>query len=229
MLRKKRKITLTIITAIVILCLINLYQVTANETGVGVINVPPEYSYIDIKHEKGLITTSLIISDYNSWNDIHSIQISIEYNDIETARFIFKQYETRQSSIKINQFVEPNKEQYLLIDQCSYSHSDESDTVSDRCLLDIEFVFYPLPCTQLSIITTDRGGLQAATYIDYTIERTLRSEQSITIPGIKTPINLHHITIDAFALSCAVTAVAYLFKHKKIDPISGRKKAYGDN
>jgi hypothetical protein len=214
--RKKKTSSLMILPLLILLILFSHYNATAGETGVGVINVPPEYSYIEIKQESGLVIASLIISDYNSWNDIYSIHISIEYNEIENTQFIFKQYETRQSFNKINQFSEPSEETYLLIDSCSYSHSQETKSVSDRCLLNVEFVYYPLPCTQLNIITTDRGGLQAATHIEYTAEGSLRSEQSIIIPGIKEPIDLSHTTIDAFALSIAVTYIAYLFKRKKI-------------
>lgn len=221
--RKKPTSSFKIALLVIFFFIITHYAVSAGETGVGVINVPPEYSFIELKQESGLITASLIISDYNSWSDIYSIQVSIEYNEVENTQFIFKQYETKQSFTKINQFSESSEESYLLIDQCSYSHSQETKSVSDRCLLQVIFVYYPLPCTQLSIITTDRGGLQAATHIEYNAEGSLRSEQSIIIPGVKEPIDLSHTTIDAFALSCAVTYIAYLFKRKKIRYINLEK------
>jgi len=221
--RKKTPTSLKIILPVIFFFIIAHCTVSAGETGVGVINVPPEYSYIEIKQESGLVIATLIISDYNSWSDIYSIHLSIEYNGVENTQFIFKQYETRQSFIKINQFSEPSEETYLLTDHCSYSHSQETKSVSDRCLLNVEFVYYPLPCTQLSIITTDRGGLQAATHIEYTAEGSLRSEQSIIIPGIKEPIDLSHTTIDAIALSGAITYIAYLFKRKKIQYINLEK------
>ena len=78
--RKKTPTSLKIILPVIFFFIIAHCTVSAGETGVGVINVPPEYSYIEIKQESGLVIATLIISDYNSWSDIYSIHLSIEYN-----------------------------------------------------------------------------------------------------------------------------------------------------
>ena len=73
----------------------------------------------------------------------------IENNDVETARFLFKQYENPQSLEKINEFTETLGKDLLIIDQCSYSHSDKTDAVGFT--LSISLYFGALPCAGSNI------------------------------------------------------------------------------
>lgn len=190
-------------------------QGSDGSAGVGVINVPPEYSVAKIVTEDGIKKIYLTISDYNSWKDIYTTTVTIKNRDVVTASFVFKQYETIDSFTPIAEFQETTNTRYLLVNKCSYSHSDKNDSVSDRCLLDIVFAFYPVPGTQLSIVTHDRGGLSALTYVEYDIEGFPRSTTMILLPWMSTPIEFSVYTIDALAIAFAITIIAVILRKRR--------------
>ena len=118
------------------------HNVQAGSAGVGVLNVPPEYSETRIVTEDGIKKIYLTISDYNSWEDIYTTTVTIKNGDTVTASFVFRQYETTTSFTPVGEFKEEVGNNYLVVNKCSYSHSDKTDTVSDRCLLHVVFAFY---------------------------------------------------------------------------------------
>jgi len=209
-----------IISAVILVSLVSTIffslnvQGSGGSAGVGVINVPPEYSVARIVTEDGVKKIYLTISDYNNWRDIYTTTVTIKNRDVVIASFIFRQYETIDSFTPIAEFQETTNTRYLLVNKCSYSHSDKSDSVSDRCLLDIVFAFYPVPGTQLSIVTHDRGGLSALTYVEYDIEGFPRSTTMILLPWMSTPIDFSAYTIDALAVAFAVTVAAVILRKR---------------
>ena len=89
MIKKNRKLTLILVF---LLCSISLsaYIVSAGggNAGVGVMNVPPNYASIDIYPQDNTIRAYLTISDYNSWMDIHKVQVNLEENGVVLYSFI---------------------------------------------------------------------------------------------------------------------------------------------
>ena len=191
------------------------YNVQAGSAGVGVLNVPPEYSEIRIVTEDGIKKIYLTISDYNSWRDISTTTVTIKNGDVVTASFVFRQYENTASVIPLGEFEEKEGKNYLIVNKCSYSHSDKTDTVSDRCLLYLVFAFYPVLGTQLTILTYDHGGLYAKTYEEYDVEGMPRSPDMIMLPGVSTPVEFSLYTLNALAIAFAVTVTAVFIRKKQ--------------
>jgi hypothetical protein len=203
------------ITAIVILLLIS--YITAGQegsAGVGVLNVPPEYSETRIVPEDGIMKIYLTISDYNSWGDIYNVTVTIENEDTITALFVFRHYENKTTFIPLAEFKEKIGKNYLIVSECKYSHSDKTDTVSDRCLLHLVFAFYPVPGNRLTILTYDRGGLFAKTYVEYNVEGIPRSTGLIMLPWMSIPIEFPADTLDALAVAFAATATCIVIIRK---------------
>ncbi len=200
------------------------HNIQAGSAGVGVLNVPPEYSETRIVTEDGIKKIYLTISDYNSWEDICTTTVIIKNGDTVTASFVFRQYKSIASFTPIGEFKEEAGNNYLLVNKCSYSHSDKTDTVSDRCLLHMVFAFYPVPGTQLTILTYDRGGLYAKTHVEYDAEGMPRSTDMIMLPWMPTPVEFFLYTLDALALAFAVTVTA-VFIRKQQEEIKKKKGA----
>ena len=99
----------------------------AREAGVGVVNVPPQFGYIRITQSDGLMKVYLKVSNFNSWQDIYTVNVILENNDVETAKFIFKQYENKDSFNEIKEFREISDENLLYLDECASSHADNTD------------------------------------------------------------------------------------------------------
>ena len=202
-----------IITIIVVVILLIIPYITRGQegsAGVGVLNVPPEYSETRIVTEDGIMKVYLTISDYNSWSDIYNVTVTIENDDTINALFIFNHYENKTSTTPLAEFEEKIGKNYLIENKCKYLHSDKTDTVSDRCLLHLIFAFYPVPGNQLTILTYDKGGLSAKTYVEYNVEGIPRSTSLIMLPWMTTPIEFSADTLDALAVAFATTATCVI-------------------
>lgn len=222
----KRAISAVILVSFVSTIFFSLnVQGSGGSAGVGVINVPPEYSVAKIVTEDGIKKIYLTISDYNNWKDIYTTTVTIKNRDVVTASFVFRQYETIDSFTPIAEFQETTNTRYLLVDKCSYSHSDTTDSISDRCLLNIVFAFYPVPGTQLSIVTHDRDGLSALAYVEYDIEGFPRSTTMILLPWMSTPIDFPAYTIDALAVAFAVTIIAIILRKRRKESPNVRRRS----
>ena len=191
----------------------------AGQAGVGVLNVPPEYRSVRVVQQDNNIRVYLTISDYNSWEDLYEAKVILEYYGSEIATFTFKQYEDVTSFIKINEFSETSRENDLLqTEKLSYSHSDEKETVDDRCNFELLFVFRTTWFTDLKIVTSDREGLEATTNIDYDTEEMMRSSNMIMVPGIDGPIlvEVSSLILNFIALIAGVAGVIYFAKKMNI-------------
>ena len=204
-----------IMTIIVILLIIpHITRGQEGSAGVGVLNVPPEYSETRIVTEDGIMKVYLTISDYNSWSDIYNVTVTIENGDTINALFIFRHYENKTSTTPLAEFEEKIGKNYLIENKCKYLHSEKTDTVSDRCLLHLVFAFYPVPGNQLTILTYDKGGLSAKTYIEYNVEGIPRSTSLIMLPWMTTPIEFPADTLDALAVAFATTVTSAIILKK---------------
>ncbi len=210
----KRVIFIVILVSFVSTIILS-HNVQAGSAGIGVLNVPPEYSEIEIVTEDGIKKIYLTISDYNSWGDIYTTIVTIKNGDAIMASFVFRQYENTDSVIPLGEFEETEGKDYLIVNKCSYSHSDKTDTVSDRCLLHVVFAFYPVLGTQLTILTYDHGGLYAKTHVEYDVEGMPRRTDMIILPGASTPIEFSLYTLDALAIAFGVTVTAVFIRKKQ--------------
>jgi hypothetical protein len=153
--------------------------------GVGVVNVSPNFADIQLVQRNGMIRIYLIISDYNSWGDIYTVEVLLEEEDRTIASFLYKQYETDDSFEKINIFQEfSNNKELLNFDACDVSYSSERSTVEDRCHLNLRFVFAPTYFSQIHIRVTDRAGAMAETVIEYRGEDMMRDQNTLIVPWI---------------------------------------------
>jgi hypothetical protein len=161
-----------------------LNNVKAGNAGVGVLNVSPQYNIIRLVKQDDTFRVYLTVSDYNSWDDIQSINVILMDETGIKAEFIFKQYVDNTTFDKINEFSEKSEDNnYLVIKKCSYDHSNGED-VEDKCNLNLLFVFQETSFTNINIIAYDRSGATATIQIDFTSEELTRRGNIIIIPGI---------------------------------------------
>ncbi len=218
-----KKSLLTVILAFIIsITIVFSININASKAGIGVLNVPPEYSITRVVQEDNIVKIYLTLSDYNSWEDIYNVSVALENKGTTIAFFKFKQYANLSSFDKIAEFSEEIGKSYLITGQCTYSHSNKIETIADRCLLNLLFVFYSVPCTRLNILTYDRGGLMARTHIDYTVEGVSRSDKTIMPPWMNIPIDLSIYTLDALAIAFAVTVTGVFIRKEKEIKSGGR-------
>jgi hypothetical protein len=193
--------------------------VHAGEAGVGVLNVSPQYSMIRLVQQDDYIRVYLTVSDYNSWEDIYSVSITLEDAGVKKAEFLYKQYSTVNSYIKVNEFSELPQDNNLLVPQkCSHNHSNRMETVEERCNLEVLFVFYTTWFTRLNVLAQDRGGSTATMQLDYSTEDLIRSGTIIIIPGFDDSIilNIPPYLLDLIALVIATIGTWYVIKKTNI-------------
>lgn len=212
-----KKIIFILISIIFILLIISSINVQGGSAGVGVVNVPPEYSDIKIITEEGIKKIYLTISDYNSWADVYNIKVTIKNAGENSAMFVFRQYKSLASFTPVVEFNEEIGDNYLITEECSASHSDKTETISERCLLHIVFAFQPIPHTELTILTKDRGGLSAHTWVEFDREGIPRSPGMILLPWMLNPIEFSRYTLDALAIAIAATATAVIIKKRILE------------
>lgn len=191
-------------------------KVNAGQAGVGVINVPPKYGYIRVEQQNDLIRVYLTISDYNSWGDIYEVSVTIYNYEEEVSKFIFKQYESIESYVEINEFSEiPEKNNLLVKEKCFYEKSNKKETVDERCDIEIRFVFQKTWFTGIHVLIDDRQeSSPAEAYLYYNTEETMRSGNNIVIPWFGAPITLEmppHI-LNVTAISTGLVGIIYYLK-----------------
>jgi len=209
---------LAVLTAILFISFSSI-DADAGQAGVGVLNVPPQYSMIRLVQQDNFIRIYLTVSDYNSWEDIISVRVFLEVSGVEKAEFIYKQYEDKLSYIKINEFSEEPKESSLLVTKkCSYDYTLNGETVEEKCYLYILMVFYSTLFTRLKILITDRGGSTASTELDYSSEELARSGDFIVIPGPDGPtaVEISPYLLDSVAFLSAICVTFFIVKKTKI-------------
>jgi hypothetical protein len=181
-----------------------------SNAGVGVINVPPNYSDIKILQRENMIRVYLTLSDYNSWGDIYKVQLNLEQDGVVLHTFSFKQWESPDSFNFVNEFTEESDSSILQVEACDVSHSSETATVADRCHLNIRFVFRSTYFSELHIISSDRAGDTTETFIEYKGSDMNRGDNTMLIPWIdgtikvELPRYLLDITIFLTALIATV-------------------------
>ncbi len=212
-----KKIIFVLILILFISLIISSINVQAGSAGVGVVNVPPEYSDIKIITEEGIKKIYLTISDYNSWADVYTVKVTIKNGGETSALFEFRQYTSLASFTPIIEFNEEVGNNYLIIGECSATHSDNTETISERCLIHIVFAFQPIPQRELMILTKDRGGLQAHTWVEFDAEGVPRSPGMILLPWMLNPIDLSRYTLEALAIAIATTTTAVIVKKKVLE------------
>ena len=183
----------------------------AGQAGVGVLNLPPKYSELRLIKHEDTIRLYITVSDYNSWADIFSISVVLEEDDAEKAVFVYQQFDEKDpAASELNEFSETPASNNLLLDErCSYSHSDSSEDVTDKCNLDILFVFQMTSFSRIKIIA-ETSNLE----IDYSSEDLVRSGSIIVFPGINEPITVevHPYLLDISALIVGICGTLYIFK-----------------
>ena len=191
---------------------IYLNNVKAGEAGVGVLNVSPQYNFIRLTQQDDTFRIYLTVSDYNSWEDIQSINVILMDENGEKAEFIFQQYKDNITFDKINEFSEKSKENnFLVIKKCSFDISN-GEEIEDKCNLDLLFVFQKIWFTNLDIIAHDRNGETAIIQLDYSSEDLTRSENIIIIPGItkSTIFEIPSYLLNIIALTISTFLTFYI-------------------
>jgi len=207
--------TLFFSTIFVIFLLISPTLKADGNAGVGVMNVPPTFSDIRIMQQDNSVRIYLTLSDYNSWMDIYKVKILLEHNDNIVASFLFQQYEDEDSYEPINRFTDELNLNLLQIKSCDAHHADESVTISERCHLNLRFVFNASYFSQLHVITEDRVGDTAETFVEYYAGGDIqRDSNTLFIPWINKNIKLvlpPHL-LDISILLVAIISTVYIGK-----------------
>jgi hypothetical protein len=193
--------------------------VNAGQAGVGVINVPPKYGYIRVEEQGDYMRVYLNISDYNSWADINNVSVTIDKYGTKISTFLFEQYQSPDSYVEINEFVEqPATNNFLVTEKCFFEKSNLKETVDERCDIAVRFVFKKTFFTGLNVVINDRSGSDPAqAYISYNSEESMRSGDLIVIPWIDGRITLTvpSFLLDIIAVAVGVAGVAYYLNYNK--------------
>ena len=209
MIKKNRKLTLILVF---LLCSISLsaYIVSAGggNAGVGVMNVPPNYASIDIYPQDNTIRAYLTLSDYNSWMDIHKVQVNLEENGVVLYSFIYQQYSDPETFQQLNTFSDLSETPILVTEACNVEHSQSTKTIQDRCQLDLRFVFKTTYFSKLHIISTDRAGDSTEIWVEYKGSDMTRNENILLIPWIGGSFKLEFppFTLDILIVIIATIA-----------------------
>ncbi len=218
--RKEGLLVIAITTLILFSVIFSIGVSAGDKTAVGVLNVGPSQITTRIVPQDDTIRVYCTVLDYNSWEDILEVKVILEYYGLETAAFTFKQYENRTSYVKSNIFIEISTEKGLLQkEKCTYSHSDEKETVDDRCNFEFLFVFRVTWFTHLKVIAEDREGLISSTIVEYSSEDLMRSSNMIVIPWIDGPILVGISSLIINLLAIVVGAIGALYFAKKMNRI----------
>ncbi len=137
------------------------------EPGVTVINVPPEFSAIDIGSANGLHRIDMLVSDYNSWQDIFRVDVEIlDGARSPVARVVFQQYDSNETLEGNPRFVE-TLGAILIRDLSSHSYAVDPTTIAERSEVRITFVITPVTGRWLRVTATDLAGLFAVAQVEY--------------------------------------------------------------
>lgn len=211
--RRGRVLPLPLFTIIIVLTIFFSISASAGNAGVGVLNVSPKFGIIRVVQQDNFIRIYLNISDYNSWEDIYIVNVSLENYGTESAEFLFKQYSNTESYEKLNEFSEISGEKNLLVkEKCSFYHSAGTETVADRCNLELLFVFHTTGFTLLNILASDLEGLTTQAHIDYNADEAMRSIDVIIVPGLNIPIIIPPYFLDLIAVILGIIGTIYFIK-----------------
>ena len=202
---RKRALLLLFISIIVLFFPLFSINASAGKAGVGVLNVDPKFSEIRVVQQDNSFRVYITASDYNSWEDIYTVSVILEDYGTQTAEFLFKQYEDETKYNKIDEFSENPEGSLLIKERCSVQRSDELETISDKCELNLIFVFNMVWFSQLNIVISDREGGTATANIDYSAEELMRSDNMIVIPSLPEPIS---VTIPPYFLNLVAFIIA---------------------
>lgn len=225
--RKTSVYLLILFTSLIFYGALPPLNTSADQAGVGVINVPPKYGYIRVEEQDNFIRVYLNISDYNSWADINNVSVTLDKYGTTVSTFLFQQYKNPDSYIEINEFSEqPATNHLLATEKCFFEKSNQKETVDERCDIAVRFVFRKTFFTGLNIIINDRSGSDPAkAYISYNSEESMRSGDTIMIPWINGQIAISIppflLNIIAFAVGLA-GVVYYLTKIKHGEKEKGK-------
>lgn len=161
-----------------------LASADGGNAGVGVINVPPNYSDIRIIQQDNQIRTYLTVSDYNSWLDIYTVRVNLENNGAVLHSFLFQQYEDPDTFQQLNTFTEIDGGSLLIMEACDVTQSSSTKTIEDRCQLELRFVFQTTYFSELHIISTDREGDSTEAFIEYKGSDLIRDSNTLLIPWV---------------------------------------------
>lgn len=208
---RKRTLLLLFISIIVLFSPLFSINAGAGKAGVGVLNVAPKFSEIRVVQQDSSFRVYITASDYNSWEDIYTISVSLEDYGVQTAEFLFKQYEDETKYNKIDEFSENPEGSLLVKERCSVQRSSGTETIADKCELNLIFVFNLVWFSQLNIVISDREGGTATANIDYNAEELMRSDTTITIPSLDEPISVvippYLLNLIAFTIAAAGTII----------------------
>lgn len=182
-----------------------IVSASGGQAGVGVINVPPNYAEIRIFQHENQIRVYLTISDYNSWSDIYKVQLNLEENGAILHSFVFKQWASKDSFNRINEFIDESSASLLLIESCDVSHSRESRTVADRCHLHVRFVFQTTYFSELRVTATDRAGASSEAFIEYKGSDMIRDSNTLLIPWFDGTVK---VDLPPYVLDISIILIA---------------------
>ncbi len=196
-------------SAALIICLLFLvlsgssHTARAQEPGVTVINVPPEFSALDIRSKGGLHYVDIVVSDYNSWADIFTVDLEILKDDeSKVAQVIFQQYQDNASTQREIQFLEALG-QILVRDLSLYAYNADPVSIAERSEMRITFVISPVEARWLRVTATDREGLFAIAQVEY-LTGTIGREELI-----------HPLVMIMVALALSVVVVAARLRRER--------------
>ncbi|MCK5258257.1 MAG: hypothetical protein KAJ69_01960, partial [Thermoplasmatales archaeon] len=93
-----------------------------------------------------------------------------------------------------------------------FYHSDGTETVADRCNLELLFVFHTTGFTRLNILASDLEGLTTQAHIDYNADEATRSIDVIIVPGLNIPIIIPPYFLDLIAVILGIIGTIYFIK-----------------
>ncbi len=142
-------------------------QGEAQVPGVTVINVPPEFSSLDIRTENSHQVIDIVVSDYNSWEDIRQVDLQILNEEgSQLAHVAFMQY-TDNESIPSAQRFEELLGEVLDRDLSVIAYSTTPASIKDRTEIRITFVINPISGRWLNVTATDLAGTSAYAQVEF--------------------------------------------------------------
>lgn len=139
----------------------------AQTPGVTVINVPPEFRDLNIGTRSGLHHIDVIVSDYNSWEDILRVDLEIlDESGAQVVHVVFQPYETNATLTWNPVFIE-NLGQVLVREQSLARANTDPQTIAERSELEVSFAIRPLIGRWLRITAVDLEGLTATAQVEY--------------------------------------------------------------
>jgi hypothetical protein len=139
----------------------------AQGAGISVIEVPPQFSSINIHSEDGLSYVDVVVSDYNSWKDIFRVSVTVlDAASRVEASVAFQQYATNTTTVATPQFVQPVGS-YLVQSRTTVSYDAQPVTIPQRTDMHLTFVLSPVKGQWLNVTAVDLGGLIAYAQVEY--------------------------------------------------------------